>query len=696
MAESRKRRKEDSSDSVTGDHEPSSDRIVELNAENEAFRKEIEQYKHRDAERRRIEESLKESQEKFRSLIQDTPDGIILNDDNGVILEWNAGMEETTGIQRADAIGRTILEIASQCIPENNNPENANTWLSSILDELNNKTPCSSRDSFVEVSIKRPDGSIRIIEAKNFDFSLQGRHIYGGIIRDITERRRTEESLIESKEELRNLIESLGDGIIITDEEGRIIEMNKAEERITGLVAEEVLGQPVWEIQASRSDAEWHEPDPRLWYRNVWDHILHDETDPFYDRVYTDQLKTEDGEIRYLQVKAFRVSTRKGFRVGAIVRDITEQKQIEMAIQESEEKYRTLVETSPDVIVIHQGGKIVYVNPAVVKLLRTAKKPEDLIGMDIYDLIHPDFHSIVREVTQDDLNSLPPATEEVQVVRGDGTIVTLEGIGTRILFNGIPAVQVVIRDITDRKSAELRLKEYTGNLKRSNEDLELFAYIATHDLQEPIRGIVAYSQLLLAECKAEHSAQTKKYLENIARDGLRLNDLVSDLREYLRVRSDGKPFAPTDMETVLANILNTLHREVKETRASITHDPLPVIYADSSQMTQVLQNLLSNAMKFQQKGVVPAIHVSATPTEGMWQFAVQDNGIGIPEEYFEKIFILFERLYPRNTYPGTGLGLALCKRIVERHGGRMWVESEQGKGSTFYFTIPEKSPESMI
>jgi len=273
---------------------------------------------------------------------------------------------------------------------------------------------------------------------------------------------------------------------------------------------------------------------------------------------------------------------------------------------------------------------------------------------------------------------------------------TVEGRGRRIQYQSKPTIEVILQNVTERKKSEQQLREYAANLKRSNEDLELFAYIATHDLQEPIRGIVAYSQLLLAECKAEHSPRTRKYLENIARDGLRLNTLVGDLREYLRVRSGGRPFVPTDMETVLSDALNTLHREVTESQATITHDPLPVIQADSSQMTQVLQNLIANAMKFQQKGIAPTVHVSASSLDGMWQFSVRDNGIGIPKGYFEKIFILFERLYPRDTYPGTGLGLALCKRIVERHGGRMWVESEEGRGSTFYFTLPANPPESSV
>ena len=694
MSGSRKRREEDRSDSATGT--PVSPPSGDLKAENEALKKEITALKARLSERERLETSLKESDEKFRNLLQGTHEGIILNDDEGVILEWNTGMEEIIGISRDDAIGSTIFEVASRCVPESSDAGDGEKWLSAIIDTLDMTATSSPSSPPLEIAVKHPDGTQRTIEAKNFNYTVQGRTFYGGIIWDISEPKQILESLAERDEELENLIESSGDAILLTDEEGRITKFNKAQERLTGFAAEEVLGLPAWEFQASRSAPEGHSPDPLTWYKQVWDRLLHDENDQFYREIVEDEIQSTTGAVHHVQVRAFRIPTMKGFRVGAIVRDITKQKQAERGIHESEEKYRSLVELSPDVIVIHQEGKIVYVNPAVTKLLRTTKKPEDLIGMNIFDLIHPDFHASVEQSTQNDLNGLPPTTREIQVIRGDGSVVTLEGRGTRILYQGKPAVQVVIRDATERKKSEQQLREYAANLKRSNEDLELFAYIATHDLQEPIRGIVAYSQLLLAECKAEHSPQTRKYLENIARDGLRLNTLVGDLREYLRVRSGGRPFVPTDMETVFSDALNTLHREVTESQATITHDPLPVIQADSSQMTQVLQNLIANAMKFQQKGIAPTVHVSASSLDGMWQFSVRDNGVGIPKGYFEKIFILFERLYPRDTYPGTGLGLALCKRIVERHGGRMWVESEEGRGSTFYFTLPANPPESSV
>jgi len=638
-------------------------------------------------ERKQIEHSLAESEDTFRNLIQSTRDGIILNDEQGVILEWNTGMEEIFGIPRSDSVGRTLLEVASQCIPKDTDAEGIRNWLYSIIDELDNNAATSSHTPLVEVSVRRPDGSTRNIEAKNFDFTVQGRRFYGGIVRDLTERRQVEDALLQSEEELRNLIDSSDDGIIITDESGRITKWNKGAELITGLASRDVVGVPAWEIQSRSATEEWAGPDPLTRYRTMWDQVFHDAADHHFKCLFDGQIKTPHGEVRYIQQSVFRIPTRSGFRIGAIIRDITERKRFDDAILESEEKYRTLVDMSPDIIVIHQDGNIVYANPAIEKLLRTAN-PEDLIGMNVFDLIHPDFHPVVQQNIRDDLQGKLTPTTEIQIIRGDGTLVTFEGKGKKISYNGNPAVLVVIRDITDRKNAELQLREYAGNLKRSVDDLELFAYIATHDLQEPIRGIVAYAQLLLNQCNEARSPKTEKYLKIIENSGLRLNALVNDLREYSRVRSLAKPLEPVDLATVLSNALQNLQLVIKETGASITHDQLPVVLADPTQVTQVFQNLIDNAIKFRREGVAPVIHISVAPKEKMWQFSLKDNGIGIPREYYGKIFILFERLHQRDTYPGTGLGLALCTRIIERHGGRIWVDSEVGKGSTFSFTLP--------
>lgn len=669
---------------------PGVERIIrernDLDAEIEALKNEIVDLKQRIEDHQSIEASQNESEEKFRTLIQSTHDGIVVNDDQGVILEWNTGMEQVFGIPAGEAIGRTLFEIASRCIPEERDVVEVEGWIRSVIGEMD--TAAVSGRPYIELSVRRPDGGYRVIEARNFRFTIRGRVFYGAVIRDISERRQIEETLIANEEELQNLIDSTTDGIIITDQVGRITRWNRGAELITGLTARDVTGVPAWEIQAMNVTRAWAGSDPLTHYRTIWDRLLRDGTDQLFDRLFDGQIRTPEGAIRYVQQRVFRIPTRQGFRIGAIFRDVTEQKHSEDAAHESEEKYRTLVEMSPDGIIIHRKGTILYANPAIALMLRVAG-PEALVGRDAFSLIYPDYHAVLRQRTNDDLEGKITATTEFRVIRADGTVAVVEGRGRRIRYEGNLAILVVIRDITDRKAAELQVQEYAASLNQSVEDLELFANIATHDLQETIRGIVTYSQLLLHECREGENPRMEKHLRIIENAGLRMNTLVSDLREYSRVRSHAQPLAPCDLGASLSHALHLLHLVIEETGASITSDELPVVRADAAQMTRVFQNVLENAIKFRRAGVVPNIRISVTPREGMWEFAVRDNGIGIPPAYYQKIFILFERLHPRDAYPGTGLGLAVCKRIIGRHGGRIWVESEMGRGSTFFFTLPE-------
>jgi len=659
--------------------------VPDLIAEIEALKHEIRDLRQRAIDHHQGVISPDESEEKYRTLVRSTLDGIVVNDDRGVILEWNTGMEQVFGIPAGEALGRTLCEIAVRCMPGERDAVEVEGWIRSVIGEMD--AAAVSGKPYIELAVLRPDGGSRIIEARNFRFTVRGRVFYGAVIRDITERRQLEEQIVVNEEELQNLIDGTADGIIVTDPEGRITRWNKGAETITGLAADDVTGVPAWEVQARSVSQEWAGPDPLAHYRAIWDRVLGHGADQIYNRLFVGQLRTPGGEVRYIQQRVFRIPTRQGFRIGAIIRDITGQKRTEDAILESEEKYRTLVEMSPDGIIIHREGTILYANPAIALMLRVAN-PEALAGRDAFDLIHPDYHQVLRERTNDDLDGKITPTTEFRVTRADGTVAIVEGRGRRIRYDGNPAILVVIRDITERKAAERQVQEYAESLKQSVEDLELFANIATHDLQETIRGIVTYSQLLLCECREGENSLTEKYIRTIEHAGLWMNTLVSDLREYSRVRSHAKPFAPVDLGTSLSQALHMLQLVVEETGASVSSGELPVVQADATQMTLVFQNLLENAIKFRRAGVAPDIQVSATRRDGMWEVAVRDNGIGIPPAYCQKIFILFERLHPRETYPGTGLGLAVCKRIIERHGGRVWVESAVGAGSTFFFTLP--------
>jgi light-regulated signal transduction histidine kinase (bacteriophytochrome) len=242
-------------------------------------------------------------------------------------------------------------------------------------------------------------------------------------------------------------------------------------------------------------------------------------------------------------------------------------------------------------------------------------------------------------------------------------------------------------DITERIHLEEALKKQTQELTYTNRELEQFAYVASHDLQEPLRMVTSYVQLLERRYKDKLDKDANEFIDFAVDGAMRMHRLINDLLTYSRVGTRGKELAPTDSEAVFEQSLSNLHVAIEEKGAQVTHEPLPKVMADDVQLGQLFQNLVGNAIKFQGEEQ-PQVHISAYQSNGEWVFSVKDNGIGIDPEFKERIFVIFQRLHGKDKYPGTGIGLAVCKKIVERHGGRIWVESDLGKGATFYFTLP--------
>jgi PAS domain S-box-containing protein len=376
--------------------------------------------------------------------------------------------------------------------------------------------------------------------------------------------------------------------------------------------------------------------------------------------------------------------------IQVVLRDITERKQAEKELRESEARFRTLAESSPLAILVNRDDKVVLANPACVKLFG-ASSPDRLIGKTALDLFDPASRSLVRERIRVDSEEVPLV--EVRILRLDGTPVDVEATASPFLDQGVKAIQVLLRDITERKQAEEELRERTEDLLRSNTELEKFAYVASHDLQEPLRMVTSYTQLLQRRYQGKLDSDADEFIAYAVEGAARMRTLINELLSYSRVGTHGAPFILTDLDGLLDDVLKGLEVALSEADAEVTRDPLPELWCDPTQIARVFQNLIVNAAKFRGTDP-PKIHVGARLEGEEWVFSVKDNGIGIDPEYFDRIFVIFQRLLSRTEYEGTGMGLAIGKRIVERHGGRIWVESRPGAGSTFFFTLPTELKES--
>ncbi|MGX2039278.1 sensor histidine kinase [Methylocaldum sp. MU1018] len=317
------------------------------------------------------------------------------------------------------------------------------------------------------------------------------------------------------------------------------------------------------------------------------------------------------------------------------------------------------------------------------------------------DRVHPDDRADVKEAVDSVIKRFMAQRKqdafnlEYRVLHADGSVRWVNDRG-QILYGryGRPVRMIgIMLDVTERKTAEEQLAAQAQELARSNAELQEFAYVASHDLQEPLRAVAGCVEIIRRRYQGKLDARADQVITHTVEGAARMQNLINDLLAYSRIGSRDHPFEPTDCREILNAALANLAVPIGESGATVTHDDLPTILADSGQLLQLFQNLISNAVKFRGDRP-PSIHIGAKKQNGEWVFSARDNGIGIDPLYFERIFRIFQRLHARNDYPGTGIGLAICKRVVERHGGRIWVESELGRGATFFFTFPTHPTES--
>ena len=366
---------------------------------------------------------------------------------------------------------------------------------------------------------------------------------------------------------------------------------------------------------------------------------------------------------------------------------------------ESEEKFRNLAEAANDAILsANSCGKIVYFNPAAERIF--SYSPTEIIGQPLTILMPERFRDPHRQGLDRFLRTgearVIGKTVELAGRRKDGTEFPLELSLSSWKTREDTFFTAILSDITERKKSEEALKHQEARerrsveLKRSNDELQQFAYIAAHDLQEPLRMVASYTQLLAKRYKGRLDSDADEFIAYAVDGAHRMQLLIGDLLAYCRVGTTGKELRETSSEAALEQALLNLEGAIQESGVVVTHDPLPTVIADGAQLVQLFQNVVGNAIKYR-SAELPRVHVSAKKNGGNeWIFSMRDNGLGIDPKYFEKIFVMFQRLHGREEFSGTGIGLTVCKKIAERHGGRMWVESEPGKGSTFYFALPEK------
>ncbi len=629
-------------------------------------------------ERKRAEDALRESERRYAALVQASPAGIFHTDAEGKTTYVSPRWCEISGLSEAAALGDGWLAAVHPA----DRPMLAAGWQEAAV---------AGRPSTAEYRFVRPDGSVRWVMGQAVpQTDADGRVVgYVGAITDITERKCAEQALLESEQRFRRLAENAQDLIYryeFTPKRG-FTYVSPAATAITGYTPED------------------HYADPDLGLK-----IVHPDDRPLLEQYFQNggvfgapivlRWQKKDGTVIWTEQRNVAVRNEAGevIAIEGIARDITERKLAEDALRESETRNRIIADLISDYAYIFRvtaEGELrgEWVTESFTKVFGLTRAEIDARG-GWQSLVLPEDLPLARRHARKVAGGESDVCEMRWVTAGgevrwlrDYAQPVFDETGTRVV-----RIYGAAQDITERKRAEEQLRATLADLERSNADLEHFAYAASHDLQEPLRMVASFVQLLAERYRGRLDADADEFIGYVVDGVKRMQQLILDLLEYSRVSTRGAPLRPTDANLACRTALRDLELAITESGATVICDPLPVVLADATQLTRVFQNLIGNAIKFR-GAEPPRIRIWAEQRPGPnlrpeWVFAVQDNGIGIEPEYFERIFIIFQRLHSPRQYPGTGIGLAVCKRIVERHGGRIWVESTPGQGSTFYFTLP--------
>lgn len=645
------------------------------------------------------EGALQEAQQELLDIIEFFPDATFVIDKQRRVIAWNRALEIMTGVPKAEMLGKGDFAYSVPFY---------GVRRPILIDAIGDAHP--EAEKLYDYVTKRKDGAVY---AEVFVPSLyggKGAHVwvtasplmskdgrvYGAIesVRDITDRKLAEEALHRSEAQYRALIETTNTGFLIIDTAGRVLDANQEYVRLTGRRnLEEIRGRLV---------LEWTAPHEAEKNRLAVQRCARDG----YIRNFEIDYVSPSGEVMPVELNATVVSIGGETRILTLCRDITDRRRAEKQLKESEGKFRTLTEKSLVGVYLVQDGLFRYVNPKLAEIfgysldeLVDKKGPKDLVLPEDWPLVQENLRKRLEgEIS--DINYV------FRGLKKDGTPIIVEVFGAKSEFGGRNAVLGTLLDITARKAAEAGLKtahdqlveanaqlekrvaERTAQLAELNKELEAFSYSAAHDLKAPLRRVNIFADMLETEAGADLKQGAKGHLGTIKKAVAHMTALVEGL---LTLSTTGR--RPLDLEEVpLGDILKEAVAEIgaerPERAIEWTLAELPVVRCDRAMLRQVIANLLGNAAKYSRRSEPARITVTCELKGGDYVFGVRDNGVGFSMEYADKVFGVFQRLHRSEEFEGTGIGLSTVKRIVTRHGGRVWAESEPGKGAAFYFTLP--------
>ena len=612
-------------------------------------------------ERKKTEKQLKESLQKFRTIFEGATDGILAADPRTQKFAFaNPRMYEITGY----AIGELPKLGLADVIPKKD--------LAFVADQfqkqLTGKTPLTRN-----VPILRKDKTIVYCDISSKLMKMGDQQYLIGFFRDVTEQKKVEDALKESEKKYKSIINAMKDMVWVIDFEGTFVDVNDTAVEVLGYSREELLSMGAYDIDVSMSKEE---------IMNFIKLLPEAETQLFE----TSHL-TKNGKEIPVEICSTLVTYNGKQAILSIARDITERKKAEEALLESEGKYRTMINTMTDTVwVIGFDGKNIDVNNAAVDVLGYSR--EELLNMGPADF----DNSLTSEQI---LGLLQKVKAEGKMVfeathtTKDGRTFPVEISTGPVTYRGKDAVLSIARDITERKKAEEAINKINNLLTQSNKELESYTYVVSHDLKAPLRTIKSFGSFILEDYKDKLDETGQDYLNRMINASSRMDNMIEDLLILSRVGRKFTEIEKVNLNKLLEEILIDLEATINETNTKIVIDKLPFISAPRVWLKQLFMNLINNALKFNESKT-PKIEVLYQEKETEHLFKVRDNGIGIEEKYLERIFNLFERAPTEKPYDGTGAGLSICKKIVEHFGGKIWVESTLGKGSTFIFTISKE------